>query len=210
MSEAQVTVESVIPAQVPRGQTTVLNVAFPGRDVIVQAAEISPSAGITVSGVKRAAESQGVAWWEVTVEVANDAAPGNRSLVLVMPMGRTLPATVMVPTHVPSISELRVVQGQSSQPTLELQFAAADESADLGEAPYVWFTIGCAESVVGVVKGKVTPRDARNGVVRATIPIPRATGSTPAPTGKCDLRVRTTDSGGLESNTLGTTVDFKG
>ena len=77
----------VFPAQVPRGQSTVLNVAFPGRDLVVQAAEISPSAGVTVSGIKRAADSQGVAWWEVTVDVAKDAAPGNRSLVLVMPMG---------------------------------------------------------------------------------------------------------------------------
>jgi hypothetical protein len=114
----------------------------------------------------------------------------------------------MVPTHVPSISELRVVPGQSGQSTLELQFAAADESADLGEAPYVWFTIGCAESVVGVVKGKVTPRDTRNGIVRATIPIPRTPGNA-SPAGKCDLRVRTTDSGGIESNTLGATVDSK-
>jgi hypothetical protein len=202
-AQQPITIESVFPAQVPRGQTTVLNVAFPGRDLVVQAAEISPAAGVTVSGIKRAADSQNVAWWEVTVDVAKDAALGERSLVLVMPKGRTLPAKITIPNHVPRISDLRIVSAQASRPTVELQFAAADESADLGDSPYVWFTIGCAESVVGVVKGNVT-----NGVLHATVPNPRAPGATPAP-GKCDLRVRTTDSNGIESNTLNATVDFK-
>jgi hypothetical protein len=111
-----------------------------------------------------------------------------------------------VPTHVPAISDLRIVSAQSNQPTVELQFTAADESADLGESPYVWFTIGCGEPVVGVVKGKVTARDTRTGVVRATVPNPRTPGTA---AGKCDLRVRATDSNGIESNTLNTTVDFK-
>ena len=206
-AQQPVTIESVFPAQLPRGQSTVLNVAFPGRDLVVQAAEISPSAGVTVSGIKRAADSQGIAWWEVTVDVAKDAALGNRSLVLVMPMRRTLPAQITIPNHVPSISDLRILSAQSNQPTVELQFAAADESADLGNSPYVWFTIGCGESVVGVVKGKVTARDTRTGVVHTTVPNPHSHGGTPA--GKCDLKVRATDSSGIESNTLNTTVDFK-
>ena len=207
-AQQPVTIENVFPAQLPRGQSTVLNVAFPGRDLVVQAAEISPSAGITVSGIKRAADSQGIAWWEVTVDVAKDAALGDRSLVLVMPMRRTLPARITIPNHVPSISDLRILSAQSNQPTVELQFAAADESADLGDSPYVWFTIGCGESVVGVVKGKVTARDTRNGVVHAAVPNPRMHGVAPA-NGKCDLKVRATDSSGVESNTLNTTVDFK-
>ena len=144
--------ESVFSAQVPRGQSTVLHVAFPGRDAIVQTAEFSPASGVTVSGVKRAVDSQGIAWWEVTVDVAKDAAPGPRTLVLVMPMGRTLPVTVTVPTHVPIISDLRIVSAQSNQPTVELQFAVVDESADLGDLPYVWFTIGCGgDPALGVV-----------------------------------------------------------
>ena len=211
VSEAQqpVAIETVFPAQLPRGQSTVLNVAFPGRDLMVQAAEISPPAGVTLSGIRRAAESQGIAWWEVSVDVAKDAAPGNRSLVLVMPMGRrTLPAQITIPSHVPSISDLRIVSAQSSQPAIELQFAAADESGDLGDAPYVWFTVGCTESVVGVVKGKVTARDARNGIVHASVPNRRTANEAP-PAGKCDFRVRATDTGGIESNTLNTTIEFK-
>ena len=208
-SEAQqVPIEAVFPAQLPRGQTTVLNVAFPGRNTTVQTAEISPSSGVTVSGIKRAVESQGVSWWEVTVEVAKDAAPGHRSLALVMPMGRTLPTRVTIPSHVPGISDLRIVSAQSNQPTVELQFAADDESADLGVSPYVWFTMGCGEPAVGVVRGGVTAQDARHSVVHATVPGPRTQGGAPA-TGRCDLKIRTTDSSGIESNTLNTTIDLK-
>ena len=203
----QIRIEAVFPAQVPRGQSTVVNVAFPGRDLVVQAAEISPSTGVTVSSLKPAAESQGISWWELTVDVASDAPPGNRSLVLVMPMGRTAPFTVTIPSHAPSISDLRIVSAQPNQPTLELQFAAADASADLGNLPYVWFTTGCgglAEPLVGAVTGRVSA-----GIVRATVPNPRNRAGVAPANGKCDLHVRVTDSSGIESNTLKTTVEFK-
>lgn len=206
-AQQQVRIETVFPAQMPRGQATVLNVAFPGRDLVVQAAEISPSTGLTVSGIKRVAESQGIAWWEMTVDVAMDAAPGNRTLALVMPRGRTAPITVTIPSHAPSISDLRIVPAQANQPTLELQFAIADASGDLGDVPYVWFTTGCGgatEPLVGAVTGKVSA-----GTIRATVPNPRTSAGPASATARCDLRVRATDSGGIESNTLKTTVDFR-
>ena len=205
-SEAQVTIESVIPSQVPRGQTTVVNVAFPGRDLVVSAAEISPSAGVTISGLKKAAESQGISWWELAVAVAPDAAPGDRSLVLVMPRGRTLPAKVAIPSHSPSIGDLSVT-ASSSAATVDVQFSATDSSGDLGEAPYVWFTTGCgadAEQLVGAVSGTVSA-----GRVRATVPNPRQPGRGPSGSGPCDIRVRATDAGGIESNTLKTTIEFR-
>jgi hypothetical protein len=207
----QIRVEGVFPRQLPRGQVTLINVAVPSRDA-VQAAEISPSGGVNVSGIKLGENFQGaLTWSELTIDVAKDAAPGDRTLVLLLPMGRTVPVTIVIPSHVPSISELRILSAQSNQPILELQFAAVDASADLGDSPYVWFTMRCgAELLPGVVRGKVTARDKGNGIVRASVPNPHtpAGGGNPA-NGKCDLRVRMTDSGGIESNTLKTTVEFK-
>ena len=210
-SEAQqIRIESFFPRQLPRGQATVVSVAVPNRDAI-QAAEISPSQGVKVSGITLGQNIQGaLRWSELTIDVAKDAAPGDRALVLLMPMGRTAPVTIMIPSHVPSISELRILSAQSNQPTLELQFAAVDGSADLGDSPYVWFTLGCdGEPLPGVVHGKVTARD-KGGVVRAVVPNPRPpAGGGTAASGKCDLQVRVSDSGGIDSNTLKTTVDFK-
>jgi hypothetical protein len=206
-AQQQARIETVYPRHVARGQTTVINVAIPSRDV-VQAAEISPATGVTVSGIKGTGSEteQAVGWWEITLDVAKDAAPGDRSLVLMMRMGRTAPTTIAVPTHVPTISDLRIVPPQSNQPTFELLLAAADAAGDLGDSPYVWFTAGCGgEPIVGAVKGKVSA-----GVVRASVPNLRkaAGGGTPA-VGKCDLQVRITDSTGIDSNTLKTTVEFR-
>jgi hypothetical protein len=161
-----------------------------------QGAEISPAAGVTVANVansKRSELSQNVAWWDVTVTVARDAAPGNRSLVLLTTAGRSTPTSLMIPDHVPAISDLRVVSATPS--AADVQFAAADEKADIGDLPYVWFTIACGggEPSVGVVKGKAT-----GGTVRASIPRPAA-----AP---CDLELRASDAQRIDSNSLKTRI----
>ena len=205
--QPQVRIETVYPRHVARGQTTVINVAIPSRDA-VQAAEISPSTGVTVTGIKGSGSEseQAIGWWEITLDVAKDVAPGDRSLILVMRMGRTAPTPISVPTHVPTISDLRIVPPQSNQPTFELLLAAADAAGDLGESPYVWFTAGCGgEPLVGAVRSNVSA-----GVVRAVLPNLRkaAGGGTPA-AGRCDLQVRVTDSTGIDSNTLKSTVEFR-
>ena len=205
--QRQVTVETMYPRHAAPGRTTVLSVAVPGQDR-VQTAEISPSTGVTVSGIKGngSETEQAIGWWEITLDVAKDAAPGDRSLVLVMLMGRTAPTTISVPTHAPTISDLRIAPPQSNQPTVELTLAAADTAGDLGESPYVWFTAGCGgEPIVGAVRGKVSA-----GVVRAVLPnLRKAAGAGTPAAGPCDLQVRVTDSTGIESNTLKTTVEFR-
>ena len=199
-----IAIDSFFPKQLPRGQSTVISVVVPG-GAMPQSVEFSPSAGVTVSSIVRS--GNGPAWRDVTVNVAADAAPGSRTLVFVMPMGRSNPLTVMIASHAPSISALSIVSAQSNQPTVDLQFTAADQSNDLGDSPYVWFTLSCGgEAEQGVVRGKVSG----GGVVRASIPKPRASAgrSTPA-TGRCELAARTSDASSIESNTLKTTVDLK-
>ena len=196
----QIKIEGFFPRQLPAGQTTVVSVAVPSRDPI-QSAEISPSQGIRVSAIKPGAPIQGaLTWSEVTIEVAKDAAPGDRALVLVLPMGRTIPVSLVIPSRVPRISELRM-SSASNEPTVDVQFAFAD--AELGESPYVWFTSGCGrDPVVGVVRGKATARDKASGVVRAALPRPAAPGSGTPAAGACEVQVRVTDPAGIESNTL--------
>jgi len=183
-------IEIAFPKQLVRGQTTVVHVAIPSRELF-QGAEVSPAAGVTVgavSNVKKSELSQNVAWWDVTLNVAPDAAPGARSLVLVMPAGRTTTATLLIPNHVPAIADLRVTSATAQG--VDVQFGATDERADLGELPYVWFTIQCGgEPTLGVVRGR-----AMAGVVRASIPRPG-----PA---ACDLEVRASDLQKNDSNTL--------
>jgi hypothetical protein len=203
--QPQVRVETIYPRHVARGQTTVINVAIPSRDT-VQAAEISPSTGVTVAGIKgTSSESeQAIGWWEITLNVAKDASPGDRSLVLTMKMGPAAPATISVPTHVPTISDLKIVAPQPKQPTFEVLFAAADTARDLGDSPYVWFMADCGgEPIAGAVRGKVNA-----GAVRAVLPNLHQAGGGSAANATCDLQVRITDSTGIDSNTLRSAVAF--
>lgn len=205
---AQLRVETLYPRHAPPGRATVINVAVPSPDA-VQGAEVSPSAGVTVAGIKGhgSGSEQNIGWWEITLEVANDAAPGDRSLVLVMrTAGRTAPVALAIPTHGPTISDLRVAPTQTNQPTVDLQLTAADPAGDLGQSPYVWFMADCGgEPIVGAVRGTVNA-----GSVRATLPHLRRTAADGIPAaGKCDVRVRMTDAGGIDSNTLTTTIEFK-
>jgi hypothetical protein len=199
----QVRVETLYPKHAAPGRATVINVAIPSPDT-VDAAEISPPAGVTVAGVKGigSGSEQNIGWWEVTLDVAKDAAPGNRSLVLAMRRGgRTAPVMIAIPTHGPTIADLKVVRTQSNQ---ELQMAAMDAAGDLGDEPYVWFAADCgSEPIVGALRGKASP-----GALRVTLPnLRHADGS--AVTGRCDLQVRITDGPGVDSNTLKTTIEFR-
>ena len=204
----QVIIETVYPQHIARGQTTVINVAVPSRDT-VKAAQVSPSAGVTVSALKGSSSEteQAIGWWQVTLDVAKDAAPGDRSLVLVlMQAGPTAPATFSVSTGIPTISNLRIVPPQSNQAAADLVVEAADPNGALGGSPDVWFSADCGgEPIVGAVRGKVSA-----GAVRAVLPNLRAAvGRDAAPADKCDLEVRVTDSMGVDSNRLKSTIELK-
>jgi len=185
-------IEIAFPNQLVRGQTTVVHIAIPSREMF-GGAEVSPAAGVTVSSVvnsKRPELSQNVAWWDVTLNVGGDAAPGPRTLVMLTANGRSTPVTVVIPNHVPRISDIGIAQGPSAPRTVDVQFSATDDSNDLGDQPYVWFTIACGgEPTVGVVRGKRT-----GNTVRASVP-------RPAPA-VCDLELRASDAQKIDSNTL--------
>ncbi|HEY5617259.1 MAG TPA: hypothetical protein VIK60_04900 [Vicinamibacterales bacterium] len=202
----QLKIENAFPRQLPIGQTTVINVVVATRDDI-QAAEILPSQGVTVSSITRGETFQGALTWStIAVDVAKDAKPGERALVLQLPAGRTIPMSLTIPSHVPRISDLRILDIRSNPPALDLQVAGADASADLGTTPHVWFMVACGDMPLpGVVRGSAA-RQGEGGVIRATVPRPAVEPGARA-VAKCDVQVRVADSVGFESNTLRTTLD---
>jgi hypothetical protein len=197
------------PTQLVPGQTNVLHVAT-GAQNQIQSIEITPSTGITVTGMKARNLGQGAAWWEFTIAVAKDAAPGPRMLVAQMATGvRTAPGTLTIPNHLPGISGLRVLSAQMNQPTVDLQLTATNQGGTFGDSPYVWFDLRCGpgQPEAGVVRGKFAA-----DTIRVSIPNPHTfagRAGAPAAGSHCDLQVRVTDSSGTDSNTAKTTVDFK-
>lgn len=199
---------SVYPTQLMPGQSTSVHIAL-GRNNPVQSIEITPSTGVTVSDMKFRDLNQGSVWWEFTVTVGKDAAPGPRTLVAVQQNGRTAPVTVLIPDHVPNISSLRVVSAQATQPMVDLQLTASNQGGTFGGTPKVWFLLACGpgQPEAGIVRGTFA-----NGTIRASIPNPRtlqAHAGAPATGSRCDLQVRATDTSGIDSNVLMTTFDFK-
>jgi hypothetical protein len=199
---------SVYPTQLVRGQANVVHLAL-GRNNPVQAIEITPSTGITVSDMKFRDLNQGSVWWEFTVTVARDTAPGPRSLVAVQQSGRTAPVSILIPDHLPSISNLKVLSSQTNQPMVDLQLNAVDQGGTFSTVPSVWFLLSCGpgQPEAGIVRGKFD-----NGMIRTSIPNPRTLAGhagAPAAGSHCDLQVRATDTGNIDSNTLTTTFDFK-
>jgi hypothetical protein len=199
---------SVYPTQLMPGQTTSVHIAL-ARNNPVQSIEITPSTGVTVSDMKSRDLNQGSVWWEFMVTVAKDAAPGPRTLVAVQQTGRTAPVTLLIPDHVPNISNLRVVSAQPNQPMVDLQLSASNQAGTFGGTPRVWFLLACGpgQPEAGIVRGKFD-----NGAIRAGIPNPRSLqehAGAPAMGNRCDLQVRATDTSGIDSNVLMTTFDFK-
>jgi hypothetical protein len=192
-------VENFYPHQAPPGQTTLLTLVVTSRQA-VQRAEVIPPDGVTVVEARSRGGFQGNAsWLEIRLQVARDAAPGPRTLVLELAAGRTPPVTITIPTHAPAVADLRAAPGGSAG--IDVQLTATDLSADLGELPHVWFVVGCGgEPLRGVVRGRADTPKGQTAVVRASLPRP------PAPDGACDLTVRLSDVNGTESNTLQTTV----
>src|SRR5438093_13210015 len=118
--QGPVVIGSYYPTQVIPGQTTVLRVALV-RNNPVLSLEITPSQGITVTKTASRDLNQGSVWWEFTLDVAKEAAPGARALVAVTKNGRTAPVTLTIPDHVPNLSNLKVLAAKSDQPEIHLQ-----------------------------------------------------------------------------------------
>jgi hypothetical protein len=199
-------IEGFFPTQLAAGQSNVLHLGIPGRGEVT-GVEITPATGITVKDIKRGDVREGSLFWDVTVDVAGDAAPGNRTIVAVNQNGRTAPRPITVYAKVPTISNPKIVAAAANQPTMQFQFSMTETPNEIGDAPYVWFFLGCGdEPESGVVKGKFA-----NGVVTAAIPNPRTQLKpfAPQPKSRCDLEFRASDSKMADSNTLKTTVDFK-
>ena len=199
-------IEGFFPTQLAAGQSNVLHLGIPGRGEVT-GVEINPAAGITVKNITRGDVREGSLFWDVTIDVAADAAPGNRTIVAVNQNGRTAPRPITVYAKVPTISNPKVVSAAVNQPSVQLQFAMTETPNEIGDAPYVWFFLGRGgEPESGVVKGTFA-----NGVVTAAIPNPRTQLKpfAPPPNNRCDLEFRASDSKMADSNTLKTTVDFK-
>jgi hypothetical protein len=113
----------------------------------------------------------------------------------------------MIPTQVPTLSGVRVLNAVSNQP-IDVELGASNAQRTFGDSPYVWFVLKCGSAQA--VRGVVNATSAAN-TIRVSIPDPRTSarpGSPLAMAKSCELQVRATDLRGTDTKSLKTSVEF--
>jgi len=201
-------------AQVERGQRGEIK-AF-GKNLVVKAVEITPAEGVVVQEVREAApapddrrqQEQGIRVWSIVLVTEPTAQPGERSVTVITVDGRSTPQPIRVVTHVPRISELKVLRAQSDGSQVQFMLSISNEAGDVdlesvdGRA-YVF----CSDGAFGLSLGapdKVVKQDSKTSTIWITNGLPGTTVR-----GSCTLSVYIKDKSGIQSTTLKTAVDFK-
>lgn len=199
------------PTQVVRGQSTTITVV--GKNLsAIDSVEITPPEGISVKNIREiqlsdSARKEGRRGWEIVLLADKAAQTGERSLVLVTPQGRWEPQTIRIPTHVPRISNLRVLSAQAAGARVKFSFALFDGGDDLGEGSQVRVALPCGRRSYmeyHQAPEKMRQTGPHSWSVQASYHDPGATAS-----GVCVLEVGFEDAEGNESNVLTARVRFR-
>lgn len=196
--------------QILRGQATEFYVRGKGFESI-ESIEVTPPAGVSVQDLREAETTEeerkdiGRRWYFV-LAVEPTARPGDRSVVLVTPQGRSEPETFRLAAHAPKISNLQILSAISANLTVRFSFAVFDPAGDAGANSKVYVGLHCGDSMVGSVplRRSIVRKDAQNSVVQATF---RREGS--SATGTCLMSILFADGRGYQSDWLEAPVEFK-
>jgi len=186
-AQQPIAVEYAFPSQLVRGQTTVIHWRFRGARFFR-----APSIAVgRCDGVRRHEQESGQSFPRTSMvgrdsKRRRDAMPGSRALALLTAAGRTVPVMVVIPTHAPVISDLRIVPASGNQRAVEVQLAAVDESADLVSCR----TSGLRSRAERADGGRRERKDHRWPRARV-VPRPAAAA--------CDLELRVSDAQKIDS-----------
>lgn len=140
------------PAQLARGQTT--RVTVDGNFNSIQTVEITPAEGVSVQKIEPDGEYQGQKRWQIEFLVAQDAEPGERSVVIVTPQGRSQPTKVVLPPHVPVLSDFKALTVERKPIRIVFSITVFDAEDDL-DSPNFLNSLKCGGSVaisIGVAR----------------------------------------------------------
>jgi len=126
-----------------------------------QSAEFTPAEGIAASDWKLLGKdpftTKKRVTWTFRVTIDKDAALGERDMVLVTQDGRTSPKKVSVVTHIPVLSDFKIISTQLSPGEIQFSFNAFDEFGDL---PDLTSPMCCVSLIAPpyIVVGSQTPK----------------------------------------------------
>ena len=201
----KVSIETVEPAQLTRGAVTAVVVQGIGLEKI-DAVEVTPSDGITVAEITPAVSPKRKQQrWTIRLQVAPEAALGDRSMVIATPLGRSSPVKLFIPSHVPRVSSAQLMITKGSPVVLAFTVDVSDEAGDLGDDPSLeTHLIGANTAYAYTCNGVITEKSGgQNYVVAGAIQ-----DSSRTATGKLMLQIRVKDRNGFTSDWLSVPVTF--
>ena len=195
---------------VVQGEPGILKAA--GKSFPLQSVQITLPEDISIRDIKEIQPEPGqrevwgdkARFWSITVFVDRTAKLGERTVVLVTPYGSSAPNTIRVVSHVPKISDLRILSAKGQDSSMEITFLAS--GAELGSKSVIVWTLSC--DVGGAFQidplAKYARKDAQTTLITANL---ASRGS--RSTGTCELKIAISDENSLESNELKTKVRFQ-
>lgn len=206
-----VSVDTPSPSQLLRGRPTEIIFLGKGFDTI-QTIEIAPADGVTIGQAKQIdakpeERSRGERRWSLLLTVDASAAPGERSMVVVTPEGRTKQVSFRIASHLPQISKLKVRSKNPVNAEVTFSVEVFDETGDIGTDSRVEAAIWCLESGFGIATGSAPQKIEKKGSQKSIV-YGRIFRQDEEAIGSCDLEVTVVDDSGVESNKLSTKVKF--
>src|ERR1044072_4803056 len=133
--------------QIVRGQSG--DVKVYGKNLLLQSAEVNPSDGVKVTGIKEsspdprypATQEKDVRNWTINVSTSPNAQPGERSLILRSSEGHMKSESIRIVSHKPKISDLRVLATEATNVKVNIELAVFDEAGDITPAKKPSYTL---------------------------------------------------------------------
>jgi hypothetical protein len=141
----------------------------------IRSVEISPPTGVSIG---QAREVEATDWekkrgrkrWSIPASVDKGALPGKRAAIVITSEGQSESFDIEVVTHVPVISDLKIIMARSIGASIEFEFSVYDGAGDLGAKPKIVFEKGeeSAGPIAVIARViEVRSKDTSNSIVRA-------------------------------------------
>ncbi len=172
----------------------------------IQALELAPPEGVTLGEPVPAPSSQKkLRRWTVRAQVDGEAATGKRSLVVVTPLGRSPSLSIIIPSHLPELSDLQVGLLRAAPLAVGFTVVVRDSQSDLAEMPRTTGQVICKNEGRSMTGGGIVTERRPDGAVVVGYGVMSDARVT---SGACILRVRVADEPGNSSDWAAIPVTF--
>ncbi len=206
-------IDTFYPTQNVCGKSKEIEIVGKGFSAI-SSIEIAPAEHIQVKEIKEVElsewqKSQDMKAWTIVVFAEKDAQPGERSVVLVTPEGRSQPETLTIVPYVPEITDVKILSTESYNCEVEMVLSIFYEGKKLDSDFQVQTRINCggyATFTTGRSPDNVSKKGEKEYAIHAKFTTGQPNSSCSGP---CVLTLWVKDKNDYRSDAFDAGVEFK-